>query len=177
MKEQVLLYGVCAAVSVAAVAVTSIAKLIVCVIARKAGKNLSGNVKEYVFTPMAILLAALGNYLWLEKGIGLADEVQFVLITGCFSVGTMLIYWLLFQPTRKLATAIIRLIVKKTKAEPIVDVVEKIFSSADEPNEEKVLQANANQEGKAVEKSSGVSSAKTEEDKLRAMVDAIMRKE
>lgn len=176
MKEQVLLYGVCAAISVAAVAVTSAAKFIVCQIAKRAGKNLSGNVKEYIFTPMAILLAAFGNYLWLEKGVGLTDDTQFILITACFSIGTMLVYWLLFQPTRKLATAIIRLIVKKMKAEPIVDAVEKIFSVADEPNEEKVLQANADQEGKAVEKSSEASSEKTEEDKLRAMVDAIIKK-
>ena len=59
MKEQVLLYGVCAAISVAAVAITSMAKLIVCAIAKRYGKNVSGNVKEYVFTPIALLLAAV----------------------------------------------------------------------------------------------------------------------
>ena len=75
MKEQVLLYGVCAAISVAAVAITSMAKLIVCAIAKRYGKNVSGNVKEYVFTPIALLLAALGNYFWLEKGMELAKRI------------------------------------------------------------------------------------------------------
>lgn len=178
MKEQVLLYGVCAAISVAAVAITSTVKLIVCAIAKRAGKNISGNVKEYVFTPLALLLAGLGNYLWLEKGMRYADEEQFVLIVICFSVGTMLVYWLLFQPTRKMATAIIRAIVKKIKAEPIADAVEGILNTTDNPNEENNLQANAKETERAMEKLPEDGSGKTEtaEDKLRAMVDAIKKK-
>jgi len=177
MKEQVLLYGVCAAISVAAVAITSIAKLIVCAIAKRMGKNVSGNVKEYVFTPLALLLAALGNYLWLEKGMHLADDEQFILIVTCFSVGTMLVYWLLFQPTRKMATAIIHVIAKKIKAEPIVDAVEGILNTtAPNPNSENNLQANAKTEGMAMEKSPDITCKETEEDKLRAMVDAIKKK-
>lgn len=175
MKEQVLLYGVCAAISVAAVAITSMAKLIVCAIAKRYGKNVSGNVKEYVFTPIALLLAALGNYFWLEKGMELADEEMFVLIIICFSIGTMLVYWLLFQPTRKMATAIIHAIAKKIKAEPIIDAVEGILTETDEPNEERVLQANAKEVETAMGKSPETSSEKTEEDKLRAMVDAIKK--
>ena len=175
MKEQVLLYGVCAAISVAAVAITSMAKLIVCAIAKRYGKNVSGNVKEYVFTPIALLLAALGNYFWLEKGMELADEEMFVLIIICFSIGTMLVYWLLFQPTRKMATAIIHAIAKKIKAEPIIDAVEGILTETDEPNEERVLQANAKEVETAMGKSSETSSEKTEEDKLRAIVDAIKK--
>lgn len=176
MKEQVLLYGVCAAISVAAVAITSIAKLIVCAIAKHFGKNVSGNVKEYVFTPIALLLAALGNYLWLEKGIGLTDDEQFILIVVCFSIGTMLVYWLLFQPTRKMATAIIRAVAKNIKADPIVDAVEGILTETGETNEEKILQVNAKEDEKAMEKSSRTVSEKSEEDKLRAMVEAIKNK-
>ena len=77
MKEQVLLYGVCAAISVAAVGITSIAKIIVCAIAKRAGKDISGNVKEYIFTPMALILAALGLYIWLENFMHVEDEELF----------------------------------------------------------------------------------------------------
>ncbi len=167
MKEQVLLYGVCAAISVAAVGVTSIAKLIVCAIAKRAGRNLSGNVKEYVFTPMALLLAALGLYIWLENFMHVEDEELFVLLIVCFSVGTMLIYWLLFQPTRKLATAIIHAIANRTNTEPIFGVIEGVIDqtkenmteSAGKPTEEKLNDATETAAGK-----------------LRAMVDAIKKK-
>ena len=60
MKELILLYGVCAAISIASVALTSIIKIVVCAIAKRNGKDVSGNVKEYVFTPIAILLPDWG---------------------------------------------------------------------------------------------------------------------
>ena len=182
MKEQVLLYSVCAAISVAAVGITSIAKIVVCAIAKRAGKDLSGNVKEYIFTPIALILAALGLYIWLEKFMHV--EELFVLITVCFSVGTMLIYWLLFQPTRKLATALIHAIARRVNAEPVVDAVEEVVSEADgEAN----MQANANGGG-AAEKPSAETASETAvdfyasmisdsaADKLKAMVDAIKKK-
>ena len=107
----------------------------------------------------------------------LADDEQFILIVTCFSVGTMLVYWLLFQPTRKMATAIIHVIAKKIKAEPIVDAVEGILNTtAPNPNSENNLQANAKTEGMAMEKSPDITCKETEEDKLRAMVDAIKKK-
>ena len=184
MKEQVLLYSVCAAISVAAVGITSIAKIVVCAIAKRAGKDLSGNVKEYVFTPMALILAALGLYIWLEKYMHVEDEELFVLIIVCFSVGTMLIYWLLFQPTRKLATALIHAIARRVNAEPVVDAVEEVVSEAEgETN----WQANANGGG-AAEKPSAEIESKTAvdfyasmisdsaADKLKAMVEAIKKK-
>ena len=184
MKEQVLLYSVCAAISVAAVGITSIAKIVVCAIAKRAGKDLSGNVKEYIFTPIALIFAALGLYIWLEKFMHVEDEELFVLIIVCFSVGTMLIYWLLFQPTRKLATALIHAIARRVNAEPVVDAVEEVVSEADgEAN----LQANANGGG-AAEKPSAETASETAAassvsaivdsaaDKLKAMVDAIKKK-
>ena len=184
MKEQVLLYSVCAAISVAAVGITSIAKIIACEIAKRAGKDLSGNVKEYIFTPIALILAALGLYIWLEKFMHVEDEELFVLIIVCFSVGTMLIYWLLFQPTRKLATAIIHAIARRVNAEPVVDAVEEVVGEAEE---ETNLQANANGGGAAEKPSAGTESGKTDNfsasviadsaaDKLKAMVDAIKKK-
>lgn len=184
MKEQVLLYSVCAAISVAAVGITSIAKIVVCAIAKRAGKDLSGNVKEYIFTPIALILAALGLYIWLEKFMHVEDEELFVLIIVCFSVGTMLIYWLLFQPTRKLATALIHAIARRVNAEPVVDAVEEVVSEADgETN----LQENANGGGAAEKPSAGTGSETTDNfsasviadsaaDKLKAMVDAIKKK-
>lgn len=184
MKEQVLLYSVCAAISVAAVGITSIAKIVVCAIAKRAGKDLSGNVKEYIFTPIALILAALGLYIWLEKFMHVEGEELFVLIIVCFSVGTMLIYWLLFQPTRKLATALIHAIARRVNAEPVVDAVEEVVSEAEgETN----LQANANDGGTA-EKPSAETASETAAassvsaivdsaaDKLKAMVDAIKKK-
>ena len=184
MKEQVLLYSVCAAISVAAVGITSVAKIVVCAIAKRAGKDLSGNVKEYVFTPMALILAALGLYIWLERFMYVEDEALFVLLIVCFSVGTMLIYWLLFQPTRKLATALIHAIARRVNAEPVVDAVEEVVSEAEgETN----LQANANGGGAAEKLSAETESAMTDNssasviadsaaDKLKAMVDAIKKK-
>lgn len=190
MKEQVLLYGVCAAISVAAVGITSIAKIIVCAIAKRAGKDISGNVKEYIFTPMALILAALGLYIWLENFMHVEDEELFVLLIVCFSIGTMLIYWLLFQPTRKLATAIIHAIAKKANVEPVVDVIEGVIDQAEEKVSEPVesnLQSTAT-ETEAAEKPSGQSASggadeapetvivETAADKLKAMVDAIKKK-
>ena len=89
MKELILLYGVCAAISIASVALTSIIKIIVCAIAQKNGKDVSGNVKEYVFTPIAILLAGFGCYFWLNKISPEMGEEQFILTIGTFSLVTM----------------------------------------------------------------------------------------
>lgn len=181
MKEQVLLYGVCAAISVAAVGITSIAKIIVCAIAKRAGKDISGNVKEYIFTPMALILAALGLYIWLENFMHVEDEELFVLLIVCFSIGTMLIYWLLFQPTRKLATAIIHAIAKKANVEPVVDVIEGVIDQA----EEKVTEPAENNLQSTAEKTEAAGkpteeklndATETAADKLRAMVDAIKKK-
>ena len=107
-----------------------------------------------------------------------------MLIIVCFSVGTMLIYWLLFQPTRKLATALIHAIARRVNAEPVVDAVEEVVSEADgEAN----LQANANG-GEAAEKLSAETEsamidnssvsviADSAADKLKAMVEAIKKK-
>ena len=184
MKEQVLLYSVCAAISVAAVGITSIAKIVVCAIAKQAGKDISGNVKEYIFTPMALLLAALGLYIWLEKFMHVADEELFVLLIVCFSIGTMLIYWLLFQPTRKLATAIIHAIAKKANVEPVVDVIEGVMtqeesetSKAAENNLQSTAENAANSEADEKTPNKNLSTVvETAADKLKAMVDAIKQK-
>ena len=184
MKEQVLLYSVCAAIAVAAVGITSVAKIVVCAIAKRAGRDLSGNVKEYVFTPMALILAALGLYIWLEKFMHVENEELFVLLIVCFSVGTMLIYWLLFQPTRKLATAVIHAIARRVNAVPVVEAVEQVVGEAEEETD---LQANANGGGAAEKLSAETESAMTDNssasviadsaaDKLKAMVDAIKKK-
>ena len=97
MKDDIIMYGVCAAISIAAVAITSIVKLIVCSIAKKMEKDVSSNAKEYLFTPLALVLSAIGLYIWLDRFVNLENDEKFILIVACFSVGTMLIYWLLFQ--------------------------------------------------------------------------------
>lgn len=161
MKEQVLLYGVCAAISVAAVGVTSIIKIVVCAIAKRAGKDVSGNVKEYVFTPIAILLAGLGIYIWLDRFMGITNDAQFILTVLCGSFATMVIYWLIFQPTRKLAVAIIHAVAKKTNAEPIIDAIEEVFDHS---------------ETETVKKTAEETIAEEAADKLQAMVNAIKNK-
>lgn len=181
MKEQVLLYSVCAAISVAAVGITSITKIVVCAIAKRAGKDISGNVKEYIFTPMALLLAALGLYIWLEKFMHVTDEELFVLLIVCFSIGTMLIYWLLFQPTRKLATAIIHAIAKKANVEPVVDVIEGVMTQEESETSkaaENNLQSTAtNSEANEKTPNENLSTVvETAADKLKAMVEAIKKK-
>lgn len=187
MKEQILLYGVCAAIAVAAVAVTSLLKIVVCAIAKKCNKNLSGNVKEYLFTPIALLLAAGGEYLWLDRFMHIEDEQLFILLVVSFSLGTMLIYWLLFQPTRKAAVNLIRAIAKKSKLSPIVEAVEQSGLPDLLSGEEDDLQSNA-EDGKAdvaekqspdLAQSSATQDAKidasppTAEEQLRDMVNAL----
>lgn len=130
MKQQVLMYAVSAAIAVLAVILTSIAKLITCAVLKKHGKDMSGNAKEYVFTPIALILSALGLYLWLDKGMKLNDDELFILIVVCFSVGTMLIYWLIFQPTRKIAEIIIKKIAEKANLKPVIDIAEDIIQQA-----------------------------------------------
>ncbi|HIY96470.1 MAG TPA: hypothetical protein H9729_02160 [Candidatus Borkfalkia excrementigallinarum] len=174
MKEEVLLYSVCAGIAIAAVAITSIIKLIVCSIANKMGKDVSGNAKEYIFTPIALVIAALGLYIWLDKFIRLENEEQFVLIVAAFSVGTMLIYWLLFQPTRKLVKKILSLL-KKTELKPAVEFVENLVESTEDAKQEQTsvdgLQSNAKNESKKTSLS-----AANAADSLREMVETLKKK-
>jgi len=182
MKEQILLYGVCTAISFAAVAVTSFIKLIICGIAKKCGKDLSGNVKEYIFTPMAILIAAAGLFFWLDKFCKMAFDEKFILIMVCFSIGTMLLYLLLFQPTRKLAMRIIRAIAKHFKLPTVVETVKDVLTEAEilltSPDDD--LQSNANQNYVLVTEAEKPPDEEQKTDaaaeKLRAMVNTILSK-
>lgn len=190
MKEQILLYGVCLAISVSAVLVTSVIKFIVNGIAKKCGHSLSGNVKEYIFAPMAILLAATGLYFWLDKFCKMSFDERFILIIILFSIGTMVLYLLLFQPTRKFAMKIVRVIAQHFKVPAMVEVVKDVLSEAEIllnlPEEN--LQSNADQEGVllsvaekppdegqagAEENPCKANSTDLEADKLRAMVEVI----
>lgn len=193
MKEQIVLYGVCLAISVAAVAVTSLIKLIVCKIANKCGRKLSGSIKEYIFTPLAIILAAAGLYLWLYKFCKMGFDEKFILTVACFSFGTMVLYLLLFQPTRKFAMKIIRSLAQHFKVPDMVEVVKDVFSEAEImlnlPEED--LQSNAKQDEIFVTAAERSPDKKiiiaeenlrkenltdTEADKLRAMVEVIKNK-
>ncbi len=193
MKEQIVLYGVCLAISVAAVAVTSFIKLIVGKIANKCGRKLSGSIKEYIFTPLAIILAATGLFFWLYKFCKMSFDEKFILIVACFSFGTMVLYLLLFQPTRKFAMKIIRSLAQHFKVPDMVEVVKDVLSEAEImlslPEED--LQSNAKQDEvfvAAAEKPPDKkvitvegnlrkeNSTDTEADKLRAMVEVIKNK-
>lgn len=179
MKEQVLLYVVCSAISFGAVVVTSLVKLIISSIAKKCGRDLSGNVKEYIFAPMAILIAASGLYVWLDKFCRLLFDEKFILILVCFSVGTMLLYLMLFQPTRKFAMKIIQIIAKTFKVPEIVNKVKDALTETEillNLSEEE-LQSTAEQNdvlATVEEKPPGKElTADAEADKLRAMVEVI----
>lgn len=161
MKELILLYGVCAAISIASVALTSIIKIVVCAIAKKNGKDVSGNVKEYVFTPIAILFAGLGCYFWLIKISPEMGEQQFIMTIAAFSLATMLIYLMLFQSTRKIASAIFNALVKKANLDPVVEVVQSVINGTAENEEDKenhleaettILQSNAKTSQSTAEK-------------------------
>lgn len=192
MKGQILLYGGCLAISFAAVSITSFIKLIVSGIAKKCGGGLSGNVKEYIFAPMAIIIAAAGLFFWLDKYIKMTFDEKFILILACFSVGTMLLYLLLFQPTRKFAMSIIRAIAQHFKVHEVVAAVKDALSEAEMflRETEEDLHSNADQEQVRLEVAEkppddGINivaeenlrnkSIDYEADKLRAMVEAIKR--
>lgn len=164
MKDDIIIYGVCAAISIAAVAITSIVKLIVCSIAKKMKKDVSSNAKEYLFTPLALVLSAIGLYIWLDRFVNLENDEKFILIVACFSVGTMLIYWLLFQPTRKIAQAIIRAIISRSKIKPAVDAVDQILADSSVENSDSALQSTAKSEAEKTAES------------LREIVESIKNK-
>ena len=175
MKELILLYGVCAAISIASVALTSIIKIVVCAIAKRNGKDVSGNVKEYVFTPVAILFAGLGCYLWLIKLSPEMGEQQFIMTIAAFSLATMLIYLMLFQSTRKIASAIFNALVKKANLDPVVEVVQSVINGTAENEEDKenhleaettILQSNAKTSQSTAEKAAA---------SLQEMVEKIKR--
>lgn len=164
MKDDIIMYGVCAAISIAAVAITSIVKLIVCSIAKKMEKDVSSNAKEYLFTPLALVLSAIGLYIWLDRFVNLENDEKFILIVACFSVGTMLIYWLLFQPTLKIAQAIIRAIISRSKIKPAVDAVDQILADSSVENSDSALQSTAKSEAEKTAES------------LREIVESIKNK-
>lgn len=164
MKDDIIMYGVCAAISIAAVAITSIVKLIVCSIAKKMKKDVSSNAKEYLFTPLALVLSAIGLYIWLDRFVNLENDEKFILIVACFSVGTMLIYWLLFQPTRKIAQAIIRAIISRSKIKPAIDAVDQILADSSGENSDSALQSTAKSEAEKTAES------------LREIVESIKNK-
>ncbi len=143
-------------------------------------------MKEYLFTPIALVLAALGEYIWLDKFVRIESEEMFILLIVCFSLGTMLIYWLLFQPTRKAAVNLIRAIVKRGKFEPIVETVERsglseILNGEDVPLHSNAENSQENTDDKLstqdlAQSEKPSTSPPTAEEKLKAMVNALKSK-
>ena len=177
MKEQVLLYGVCAAISIVAVALTSLIKIIVCAIAQKYGKDISGNVKEYVFTPIAIIIAGLGCYFWVNKVSPEMGAEQFILTIAVFSLATMLIYLMLFQSTRKIAVAIFNAIVQKKGLEPVVDAVQSVIGGIDTAKDTNSVE-DVSKEKNNLQSSANYSSGTAQDAaaNLQAMVEKIKKR-
>ena len=84
MKQDIIMYGVCLALVIAAVAITSLIKYAVKAICEKCGKPLSSTMKEYIFTPLAVSLAGLGVYFWLRNGCEIQSELSGLCACGHF---------------------------------------------------------------------------------------------
>lgn len=156
MKYYLLLYGVCAVITLAAVLLTSLIKVCVCAAFKKGG-GLSGTAKEYVFTPIALLSAAAGVFWWLTQGLKLTDVEFIVLCTGAFSVATMFFYWLIFQPTRKLAVKLITIISERVRLKELAETLKEVASGKDLTQED--LQSIAKTDEKTEEISQSALSA------------------
>ncbi len=147
MKYYLHLYGVCALLAVAAVFLTSLVKIAFVAILKRAGKKMPGTAKEYIFTPIAILTSASGVFLWLTKGLFLTDVEFIILCTGAFAVSTMFVYWLLFQPTRKLAVKLISIIAERVRLKELAQTFKEVADGKD--IDQKDLQSIAKTDGEA----------------------------
>lgn len=107
------MYGVCLALVIAAVAITSLIKYVVKAICEKCGKPLSSTMKEYIFTPLAVSLAGLGVYFWLRNGCEIQSESFIYLVSALAGTLTTIVYLAVFQPTRKIAVKIVQWISQK----------------------------------------------------------------
>lgn len=157
MQYYLLLYGVCAVITLAAVLLTSLIKVCVCAALKKGG-GLSGTAKEYLFTPIAITLAASGVFFWLVKGLKIVDVEFIVLCTAAFSVATMFFYWLIFQPTRKLAVKLITIISERVRLKELAEVLKEVAETGKDVTKED-LQSIAKTDGKMEEAPQSVLSA------------------
>lgn len=113
MKQDIIMYGVCLALVIAAVAITSLIKYAVKAICEKCGKPLSSTMKEYIFTPLAVSLAGLGVYFWLRNGCEIQSESFIYLVSALAGTLTTIVYLAVFQPTRKIAAKIVQWISQK----------------------------------------------------------------
>ena len=136
MMYQLKLYGVCALIAFAAVLITSLIKLAVSALAKKAGKKLSGAAKEYLFTPIAILLSGGGVLLWLTRGLRLTDAEFIILCSAAFAVATMFLYWLIFQPTRKLAVKLITIVAERVRLKELAETLKEAADGKDVTKED-----------------------------------------
>lgn len=112
MKQDIIMYGVCLALVIAAVAITSLIKYVKA-ICEKCGKPLSSTMKEYIFTPLAVSLAGLGVYFWLRNGCEIQSESFIYLVSALAGTLTTIVYLAVFQPTRKIAVKIVQWISQK----------------------------------------------------------------
>ena len=148
MQYYLLLYGVCAGITLAAVLLTSFIKVCVCAALKKVG-GLSGTAKEYLFTPIALISAAAGVFFWLVKGLQIVDLEFIVLCTSAFSVATMFFYWLIFQPTRKFAVKLFTIISERVRLKELAETLKEAATGKDVTHED--LQSIAKTDGKTGE--------------------------
>lgn len=136
MIYQIKLYGVCAVIAFCAVLITSLIKLMAAGIAKKCGKSLPGVAKEYVFTPIAILLSGGGVFVWLTRWLCLTDAEFIILCTVAFAIATMFLYWLVFQPTRKLAVTLASIIAERVRLKELAQTFKEATTGNDVTKED-----------------------------------------
>lgn len=148
MIYQLKLYGVCAIIAFCAVLITSLLKLTAAGLAKKCGKTLSGAAKEYVFTPIAILLSGGGVFIWLTRWLCLTDAEFIILCTAAFAIATMFLYWLVFQPTRKLAVKLASIIAERVRLKELAETLKEAAAGNDVSKEDLQLIAKSDEADK-----------------------------
>lgn len=136
MVYQLKLYGVCAIITFCAVLITSLIKVVAAGIAKKCGKALPGAAKEYVFTPIAITLSGGGVFIWLTRWLCLKDAEFIILCTSAFAIATMFLYWLVFQPTRKLAVKLATIIAERVRLKELAETLKEATEGKDVTKED-----------------------------------------
>ncbi len=131
MIYQVKLYGVSAIIAFCAVLVTSFIKLMASAIVKKSGKELPSAVKEYIFTPLAIVLSGGGVFIWLTRWMGMKDAEFIILCTASFAIATMFLYWLIFQPTRKLAVRLMKIVAERIRLKELAETLKAATEKTD----------------------------------------------
>lgn len=122
-----LIYGVYAAIVVAAIGITSCVKLIV----KKCSAQGMSTLWEYILSIISFVLAAGGAFCWLYFFGGYTSVPYFCVMCALAGTSTYIIYLLLFQSTRKAGLALIHKITSKITGKEIADTIAQTAKDGD----------------------------------------------